>query len=85
MKKEQTPEEKKGRMARRLVYYCIGVLTETAIWAQVITTAAVLRGVEVDLSAALTYIGAAFGGELLLLLCKRIFAKNTESEEDNYE
>lgn len=77
---------KQGKMARRLVYYCIGVLTATAIWAAAITTMAAYRGESIDLSAVLTYIGAAFGGELLLLLVKRVFAKpSTESEENNYE
>lgn len=69
---------KQGKMARRLVYYCIGVLTATAIWAAVITTMAAVQGWMIDLSAVLTYIGAAFGGELLLLLVKRVYAKPTD-------
>ena len=78
--------ETKGKMARRLVYFCITVLTVTALWAAAITTMAALRGWSIDLSAVLTYIGAAFGGELLLLLVKRVFAKpSTESEEDIHE
>lgn len=72
-------------MARRLVYFCISVLTATALWAAAITTMAALQGWSIDLSAVLTYIGAAFGGELLLLLVKRVFAKPTESEEDIHE
>ena len=72
----------KGRMARRLVYFCISVLTVTAIWAAVISTVAVVKGVPVDLSAPLTFIGAAFGGELLMLLLKRVFAK-TNNEQEN--
>lgn len=73
----------KGRMARRLVYYCITVLTVTAIWAAVIVTVATVKETAVDLSAILTFIGAAFGGELLLLLLKRVFAKDkTNSEEE---
>lgn len=76
----------KGRMARRLVYFCIGVLCLTAIWAVAVTTMAAYRDQTIDLSAVLTYIGAAFGGELLLLLMKRVLAKpNTESEEDIHE
>lgn len=77
---KHSPEEKKGRMARGLVYYCIGFLSVSAIWAVVITTAAAARGWTIDLSAVLTFIGAAFGGELLLLLCKRVFAKPNEEE-----
>ena len=72
----------KGRMARRLVYFCISVLTVTAIWAAVISTVAVVKEVAVDLSAPLTFIGAAFGGELLLLLVKRVFAKDGNAEEE---
>lgn len=76
----------KGKMARRLVYFCIVVLTVTAFWAAAITTMAAYQGQSIDLSAVLTYIGAAFGGELLLLLVKRVFAKpSTESEEESYE
>lgn len=68
----------KGMMARRLVYYCIVVLTLTGIWA------AVLKTVDhtVDASDVLTFIGAAFGGELLLLAFKRVFAKPTNDEEE---
>ena len=69
---------KQGKMARRLVYYCIGVLTATTIWAAVITTMAAVQGWMIDLSAVLTFIGAAFGGELLLLLVKRVYAKPTD-------
>lgn len=72
---------KQGKMARRLVYYCIGVLTATAIWAAVITTMAAVQGWMIDLSAVLTYIGAAFGGELLLLLVKRVYARPTDQHE----
>lgn len=75
-------EQKRGRMARRLVYYCIGFLTVTALWAMIVATLAGVKGWTVDLSAVLTYIGGAFGGELLLLVCKRIFAKPGETEED---
>lgn len=69
---------KQGRMARRLVYFCIGVLTMAAIWAVVITTIATVRGWMIDLSAVLTFVGAAFGGELLFLLVKRVYAKPTD-------
>lgn len=65
-------------MARELVYYCLFVLTITGLWA------AVLKTVDhtADLSDILTFIGAAFGGELLLLLLKRVFAKSSDMEED---
>ena len=73
--------KKKGVMARRLVYYCIGVLTVAAIWAIVLKSC----DRTVDLTDVLTFIGAVFGGELLLLLVKRIFAKPNNEEESSYE
>lgn len=72
----------KGKMSRTLVCYCIGMLTAAAVWG------AVLKSIspEADLTDVLTFVGAAFGGELLLLLCKRVFAKDkAESEETAYE
>ena len=77
--------EAKGAMARRLVYYCITVLSVSAVWSMIITTVAAAREWSIDLSAVLTFIGAAFGGELLLLLVKRVFSKPTEMEEETYE
>lgn len=73
----------KGRMARRLVVYCIAVLTLTLIWAVGLKTAALFMEmpVLVDVSDILTFVGAAFGGELLLLAFKRVFAKPTSEEE----
>lgn len=67
-------KRQKGRMARRLVYFCIVMLTLSGVWA------AVLKTIDhtVDTSDVLTFIGAAFGGELLMLLAKRVFAKPTD-------
>jgi len=74
---------KKGRMARRLVYFCISVLTFTLIWAMVLKTVALFNSqMIVDVSDVLTFTGAAFGGELLLLAFKRIFAKPNEREDN---
>ena len=72
-----TPKPQKGQMARRLVYYCITVLTLTGVWA------AVLKTIDhtVDTTDVLTFMGAAFGGELLLLAFKRVFAKPSSEEE----
>ena len=72
------PNPQKGAMARRLVYYCITVLTLTGVWA------AVLKTIDhtVDTSDVLTFMGAAFGGELLMLLLKRVFAKSTGTDEE---
>lgn len=76
---------KKGRMARRLVYYCVAVLTVVLIWAMVLKTVAFFNAqMVVDVSDVLTFAAAAFGGELLFLVVKRVFAK-PKKEEENYE
>ena len=78
-KRELQKKRKKGAMARRLVYYCIFVLTAVAVWAMILKT--IDR--TVDLSDVLTFVAAVFGGELLALLAKRVFAKDrTEEQED---
>lgn len=69
---------RRGAMARRLVYYCVAVLTLAGIWAVVVKTIDPMA----DLSDVLAFIGAAFGGELLMLLLKRVFAKPGESTEE---
>lgn len=74
--KRPKKKKPKGAMARKLVYFCIGILTLTAAWAAVVKTIAPTA----DLSDVLTFVGAAFGGELLFLLVKRVFAKPTETE-----
>lgn len=78
---------KKGKMARRLVYFCVSVLTFVLLWAMVIKTIALCSTqMSVDLTDVLTFAGAAFGGELLLLAFKRIFAKPNKNEgEESYE
>lgn len=74
------PRKKNGQMARELVYFCIKCLALTLLWAAVIKTAALFMDRVVDLSDILTFAAAAFGGELLLLLCKRVFAKPNETD-----
>lgn len=70
-------------MARSLVRFCMWVLTLTLIWAAALKTTVLMQGRDAaDLSDVLTFAGAAFGGELLLLAFKRVFAKNTTSEEE---
>ncbi len=72
---------KKGIFARRLVIYCICILSAAGVWAAVVKT--IDR--TADLSDVLTFLGAAFGGELLLLLVKRVFAKEkTEEDEESW-
>lgn len=73
---------KKGRMARKLVCFCISVLTLTLMWAMALKTVALFNAqMTVDVSDVLTFTAAAFGGELLLLAFKRIFAKPNEKED----
>ena len=71
-------------MARRLVYYCIAVLSVVTVWAMVTKTVTP----SVDLADVLTFVGAVFGGELLALLVKRVFAKPSEEDvehEDSFD
>ena len=75
----------KGQMARTLVLYCVRAITLMAIWATCLKTYAVIKWGETsgcDLSDVLVFAGAAFGGELLLLAFKRVFAKKNEDSED---
>ena len=65
-------------MARGLVYHCISVLTVAAVWGMVVKTIFPTA----DLSDVLTFIGGAFGIELVALLCKRLFAKPNETETE---
>lgn len=82
---KKTPKRKtKGRMARELVYYCIYALTGVLVWAVIVKTIAVIADRPADLSDVLVYAAAAFGGELLLLLCKRVFAKNNDDNGGTY-
>lgn len=70
----------KGKMARQLVYFCIWVLFGVLLWAAAMKTAALVTGRDIDLSDVLTFAGAAFGGELAMLLAKRVFAKKSDDE-----
>ena len=75
----------KGQMARTLVLYCVRAITLIAVWAVALKTYAVIKWGETsgsDLSDVLVFAGAAFGGELLLLAFKRVFAKKNEDSED---
>lgn len=68
----------KGQLARTLVLYCIRALTLVAIWAVGIKTYAIIKWGATDISDVLIFIASAFGGELLLLAFKRVFAKKNE-------
>ena len=75
----------KGQMARTLVIYCVRAITLIAIWATCLKTYAVIRWGETtgcDLSDVLIFAATAFGGELLLLAFKRVFAKKNENPDE---
>ena len=72
----------KGQMARTLVIYCVRAITLIAIWAVCIKTYAVFKYGATDISDVLIFVATAFGGELLLLAFKRVFAKKNENPDD---
>ncbi len=76
---KKTKRMTKGKMARGLVYFCLVVLTIVLIWAMVVKSVAITYA---DLSDVLTFAATVFGGELLLLLLKRIFAKPNDNNDD---
>ena len=72
----------KGEMSRTIVIYCMRTLSGVLMWAVILKTLGAALGWTVDLSDVLTFAGGAFGGELLLLAFKRIFAKKSEETEE---
>ena len=75
----------KGQLARTLVIYCVRAITLIAIWAACLKTYAVIRWGETtgcDLSDVLIFAATAFGGELLLLAFKRVFAKKNDKPDE---
>ena len=72
----------KGAMARTLVIYCVRAITLIAIWAVCIKTYAVFKYGATDISDVLIFAATAFGGELLLLAFKRVFAKKNENSDE---
>ena len=75
---------KKGEMSRTIAIFCVNVLTITLGWAIVMKTLGAVFGWMVELSDVLTFAAAAFGGELLLLAFKRVFAKDDAKEANKY-
>ena len=73
---------RKSEMARTLVIYCVRAITLIAIWAVCIKTYAVFKYGATDISDVLIFAATAFGGELLLLAFKRIFAKKNENPDE---
>ena len=70
---------RQGQMARSLVWICVSVLLAAAAWGMVVKTISPMS----DLTDVLTFVGGAFGFELLALLCKRLFAKPNEKEDQD--
>ena len=69
-------------MSKTIVLYCIRAITLIAVWAVAIKTYAVFKWGATDISDVLIFAATAFGGELLLLAFKRVFAKKNENLDD---
>ena len=72
----------KGQLARTLVIYCVRAITLIAVWAVAVKTYAVFKWGATDISDVLIFAATAFGGELLLLAFKRVFAKKNENPDE---
>lgn len=71
----------KGQMSKTIVLYCIRAITLIAVWAVALKTYAVFKWGATDISDVLIFAATAFGGELLLLAFKRVFAKKNENTD----
>ena len=69
-------------MSKAIVLYCIRTITLIAVWAVAVKTYAVFKWGATDISDVLIFAATAFGGELLLLAFKRVFAKKNENPDD---
>ncbi len=69
-------------MSKTIVLYCIRVITLIAVWAVAVKTYAVFKWGATDISDVLIFAATAFGGELLLLAFKRVFAKKNENPDE---
>ena len=72
----------KGQMSKTIVLYCIRAITLIAVWAVAVKTYAVFKWGATDISDVLIFAATAFGGELLLLAFKRVFAKKNENIDE---
>lgn len=71
----------KGEMSRTIVMICLRVMMVVLTWAIVLKTLGAIFGWMIDISDVLNFTAIAFGGELLILAFKRIFAKDREEIE----
>ena len=69
-------------MSKTIVLYCIRAITLIAVWAVALKTYAVFKWGATDISDVLIFAATAFGGELLLLEFKRVFAKKNENPDE---
>ena len=69
-------------MSKTIVLYCIRAITLIAVWAVAVKTYAVFKWGATDISDVLIFAATAFGGELLLLAFKRVFAKKNENADE---
>ena len=72
----------KGQMARTLVIYCVRAITLIAIWPPPPPPPPPPQWGATDISDVLIFTATAFGGELLLLAFKRVFAKKNENPDE---
>lgn len=72
----------KGQMSKTIVLYCIRAITLIAVWAVAVKTYAIFKWGATDISDVLIFAATAFGGELLLLAFKRVFAKRNENPDE---
>lgn len=68
----------KGEMSRTIVMICLRVMMIVLVWAIILKTLGAIFGWMIDISDVLNFTAIAFGGELLILAFKRIFAKDRE-------
>ena len=73
---------RKSEMSKTIVLYCIKAITLIAVWAVALKTYAVFKWGATDISDVLIFAATAFGGELLLLAFKRVFAKKNENPDE---
>ena len=71
----------KGEMSRTIVMICLRVMMIVLAWSIVLKTLGAIFGWMIDISDVLNFTAIAFGGELLILAFKRIFAKDREETE----
>ena len=69
-------------MSKTIVLYCIRAISLIAVWAVAVKTYAVFKWGATDISDVLIFAATAFGGELLLLAFKRVFAKKNENPDE---